>query len=217
MDTTHIIERFKKELPDFIWEHNPGNNYATGYYFVNNLSIYEGGRAFMECTPPILCKSLLSVADKYPSIGKSTLNKIFNDPDWDGVLILENDTDIDFYIEGLRVWMAKCDALRKSNVNQEQIVFVHADCDRVPCMIKDLSHYIESDDIFLWRGIGIMNKCDWNFTQKLNDTFCESTGDSFYFSKDEEIDEEEQELLDKLYKEYPAARKIKTYIFTDYD
>lgn len=211
MKREEIFEKLKKELPEFIWSHS--YSYDTGCYFVNEFSV-EGVLGSIECCPPLFISTYLEITN---------MKKASDDIE-DGIFIIESEEDLDLFIKAARVWMKKCDSLRKSDRDEKQIILIHPDLDEslVPMFFKDFD-YIYADPDSPDLRIGVMDARKWDFSkEELADAICNNTDNCFSIQpSDLKFVEDSciwpESFMQDFYNKYPEARDIKEKYETNWD
>lgn len=202
MEAQRVIEKFKKELPEFNWEDYLENS-IEGNYFVITITAFEGR---------IFAPSFLIEKDKYSDIS-------------DGIEF-NSEEELDTFIQKVHKWMKDCDSLKGSDRNEDQIVFLDIEHDenRLPCFLKDFKYIIDEESYYgmgLLHGIGVINSQIWDFSKKeLLKTIHDSTDgfliiEPYDIEKDKyKICEGEEELIEEFYNQHPEAREIKEIYVT---
>lgn len=213
MEAKELFEKLKKELPEFIWNGDYEYGWYNGYYFVNEFSI-ENNEISIECCPPLFIKAYLEIANI-----KEANNEIE-----DGVFVIESEEDLDLFIKAARLWMERCDSLRKSDRNEKQIILIHPDLYElsVPKFLKDFDYiYTDPDNSDL--RIGVMDARKWDFSkEELVDAISDNTASCFSIQpSDLEFVEDSciwpESFMQDFYNKYPEARDIKEKYETDWD
>lgn len=226
METKEIVEKFKKEFPEFKWEERNRGTCLSGHYFVNEFWIDEGGHLSVGCSP-LLFKTLLEESEntsfKYKFKYLITFDEDgrfdYDYSNWDGEdYEFESEEELDFFISAIRSWIKKCDSLRKSDKSEKQLVLIHPDVDKYtsPRFLEDLDCISDFDENG-WR-IGIMDTSNWDLGKKdLIEIISDETGDCFHIEPGDPDVYIEEETLEEFYEEHPEAKNISNIYITDWD
>lgn len=211
-----IIEKFKAVVPEFTWKRDEDDETIYGYYFTNRFSFYPNGTIENNMYPELLDTYFREDIEQCP---KESREK-YENYEWSGSTF-DSEEDLDFFLRSLRRYVDECESVRHSNEDIDQIVFLHPDIpeDEVLGFLNDFKCVINSPN-FCGYGVGIISTKNWDFrNEELIDLFCSSNGDAFGIEEyeDGDIDEDDEELLEELYKKYPEAKNIKSIYITSYD
>ena len=130
----------------------------------------------------------------------------------------DSEEDLDFFLRNLRRYVDKCESVRHSDEDIDQIVFLHPDIpeDETFGFFKDFKCIVKSSDGY---SIGIISTKDWDFrNEELIDLFCSSNGDALGIERCtyNDLDEDDVDLLLELYEKYPG-KNTKFIYTTSYD
>ena len=222
------FEKFKEELPEFKWEERNRGTSLSGHYFVNEFWIDNVGLSVGHA--PLLFKTLLEESEnskikylkykfKYLIAFDENGRFDYDYSSWDGEdYKFESEEELDFFISAIRVWMKKCDSLRKSDRDEKQLVLIHPDLDKysAPRFLDDLD-YISDYDEDGWR-VGVMNTNKWDLSKEdLIEAISDNSGDCFNIEEGDPDLYIEKETLEKFFEDHPEARGISNVYITDWD
>ena len=242
MEKAAFLQRIKQDLPELQWK-NYGH-ITEGVYFITGFFIDQWQAwlpLFYICSPKLLWETILEEmknrpdlfptesdrdAFEYKIIDKDCGDKFTYSEDIRIEIPSLSEKEFEFLVSVIKKWETKCDTLRRSYKDEDQIVIIHPDLteDRIPLVLKDFKCIVSGTENEDWRA-GIISTKDWDFgNEKLRMALYENSGDCFDI---EEADEEYSlswrfsdagcDLIRELEKVYPGASEITKIYTTDWD
>lgn len=224
MKVQEIVEKLKRELSELNWITESSYRFSELESSFACSDIWIGdqsGKYYLAMTERIMKKILKYV--KHNGLDNGRFKQIFNPEEGSVLLDSIDDYILGLIIKGLKDWKEGIDKLRKSDVDEDQLIFIHPDWN-IESFKKDFKVIVGNDDG--WR-LGIMSTKDWDFS---NDDLCselnENSEDCFAIGlmserydsleevlEDMELTKEYEELKEK----YPGVESITEIYDTDFD
>ena len=206
-----VIEKFKEVIPELLWKKGNENIYC--YYFTNRFTFFKDGRMENMMPPELLGEYIQDDIENCPEESREK----YEEDEW-CESTFDSEEDLDFFLRNLRRYVDKCESVRHSDEDLNQIVFLHPDIpeDETFGFLRDFKYIVKSSDGY---SIGIISTKDWDFrNEELIDLFCSSNGDALGIERCtyNDLDEDDVDLLLELYEKYPG-KNTKFIYTTSYD
>ena len=147
MELAEIVKKLKNELPELNWYDNGywfNGTYACATIGINKHYLYlDMSLQVKKRIAELLLKhGLISDVEDFK---KNTLNISNEDYYEDDVISLDSmdETTFDLIIKGLKYWKEFIDDLRKSNIDEDQLILIHTDWDIESSFKKDFKVIVE--------------------------------------------------------------------------